>query len=107
MQNRACRAFAFALCLWLTMVAAVPPRFEISIVRSASANPITDRLILIISKREQSEPRLTVSPQGPGRFAVDLDQLRPEQSVTIDENALGYPMPLAAAPGENTSAWNS
>ena len=78
--------------------AAVPPRFSIMISNTASRGPVTGRLLVIVSKREQPEPRLSVSPQGPALFAIDIEAVQPGQTVTVDERALGYPVRLAELP---------
>jgi len=75
-----------------------PPRFEVSFTAAAHAAPITGRLIVVISKNPQPEPRMLVSPQGPAVFGVDLDQLRPGQSAIVDNGSVGYPMSLAELP---------
>lgn len=101
MPKRTLRPVTFAACLLLlaaAAAAAVPPRFQISYARSLSQGPVTGRLILIISKRDQPEPRLAISPLAPALFAIDLHQLTPDQTVTIDESALGYPMRLSELP---------
>ena len=78
--------------------AAVPPRFSVTISNTVSKGPVTGRLIVIVAKREQPEPRLTVRPQGPALFAIDIEALQPGQTVTVDERALGYPTRLAELP---------
>src|SRR5205085_3441307 len=75
-----------------------PTRFEVSFTAAAHAAPITGRLIVVISKNPQPEPRMLVSPQGPAVFGVDLDHLRPGQSAIVDNGAVGYPMSLAELP---------
>ena len=74
------------------------PRFEVSFTAAAHAKPITGRLILVLSKTPQPEPRMLVSPLGPPVFGVDLDQLRPGQVAVIDNKAVGYPGSLAELP---------
>jgi hypothetical protein len=73
-------------------------RFEVTYTTAAHAGPLTGRLVLIVSKRGEPEPRLTIGPQGPALFGVDLEQVRPEQPVVVDQKALGYPAPLGTLP---------
>ena len=54
--------------------------------------------ILFIAKTNQPEPRLALTPRGPAIFAVDIDQLRPDQPAVIDDKAIGYPFGLADLP---------
>ncbi|MEJ7809974.1 MAG: alpha/beta hydrolase-fold protein [Gemmatimonadaceae bacterium] len=74
------------------------PRFEVTISPAAHPGPVTGRLVVVVSKNAQPEPRLAVAPQGPAIFAVDLDQLRPGQTAVVDARSDGYPMPLAELP---------
>jgi len=53
---------------------------------------------VIVAKNARSEPRLTVSPQGPAIFGVDLDSLEPEEPAVVDEESVGYPVPLDELP---------
>lgn len=102
--RRLCHALITAcLALVMTSTAALAntTRFEITFPSAAHQGPITGRLILIVAKNAQPEPRLTVSPQGPAIFGVDLEQLRPGQPAIVDDKALGYPLRLSELePGE-------
>src|SRR5262245_57027501 len=73
-------------------------RFEITVSASAHAGPLTGRLVLIVSKSAQPEPRLTVGPQGPAIFGVDLDGLEADRAMVVDDSSLGYPSRLAELP---------
>ncbi len=74
------------------------PRFEISFPSTANQSPITGRLVLVLATKSDPEPRLTIAPTGPAIFGLDLDQLKPGQPITIDNNALGYPKSLSDLP---------
>ena len=75
------------------------PRFEVTIDPAARATPLTGRLVVVVSKTAQPEPRMIIAPQGPAVFAIDLDQLRAGQTAVVDaQTSLGYPMPLAQLP---------
>ena len=75
-----------------------PPRFEITVSPTVRSAPLTGRLVLVVSRNAEPEPRLTVAPQGPAIFGVDLNQLRAGQPVVVDTTSLGYPMKLSALP---------
>ncbi len=77
---------------------AVTPRFEISFSAGAHAAPITGRLVLFLSKTNQAEPRLQLSPRGPALFGLDIDQLKPGQTAVIDNSSVGWPGALADLP---------
>src|SRR3954463_6442218 len=87
----------FLAALGMTTPAA-PPRFEVSFTAAAHAAPVTGRLIVVLSKTADPEPRMLVSPLGPPIFAIDLDQLRPAQVAVVDSKAIGYPASLAELP---------
>jgi len=78
--------------------AAAVPRFEITIASSAHSGPLTGRLVLVIAKTGQPEPRLTISPRGPALFAIDLEQLAPNATAIVDGKSLGHPASLADLP---------
>ena len=87
-------AFAF-----VDVSRAQAPRFEVTVDPSARATPLTGRLVVVVSKTAQPEPRMAIAPQGPALFAIDLDQLRAGQAAIVDgKTALGYPIPLTQIP---------
>jgi hypothetical protein len=76
-------------------------RFDIRFTAAAHAAPITGRLVLVLAKAAQPEPRYTISPRGPAIFAVDLDQQHADAPAVIDDRALGFPHALSdLAPGD-------
>lgn len=74
------------------------PSFEVTFPASLHAQPITGRLVLVLSHRESPEPRLTISQLGPPIFGVDVDQLQPGHNAVIDSRALGFPLKMADLP---------
>jgi enterochelin esterase-like enzyme len=68
-------------------------KFEISFPASLHKTPITGRVFLIISRNDNEEPRFRAGWWGdtPPIFGVDVSQLKPEQSATVDSGTLGYP----------------
>lgn len=60
------------------------PRFEVTFAPAVHAGPITGRLVVIVAKKDKPEPRLQVSPIGPALYAIDIDQLAPGKSITVD-----------------------
>jgi len=67
-------------------------RFEVSIARSASKEPITGRLLIIVSTRETPEPRFTIGLSGPVMVGADIEQLAPGAAATVDSSADSYPL---------------
>jgi hypothetical protein len=74
------------------------PRFEIVVPASVRAEQVTGRLLLVLSRDSQPEPRFTVSPQGPALFGIDVEQLTPGQPAILDDGAIGYPVALPELP---------
>jgi hypothetical protein len=76
----------------------LPVRFEVSVASSLRDEPLTGRLLVIVSKSAQPEPRRAISPSGPALFAVDLEALEPGETALVDEKSVGYPWPLRELP---------
>src|SRR5688572_15629558 len=73
------------------------PTFEVTVDPAARSTPLTGRLIVVVSKTAQPEPRMIIAPQGPAMFAIDLAQLRAGQPAIVDtRRSLGYPVSLAS-----------
>jgi len=68
-------------------------RFEVSFPESLRREDVTGRLIVVVTRADSPEPRLTISPYGPPIFGVDVEKLRPGSVATIDEKSPGYPLP--------------
>ncbi|MGO8733722.1 MAG: alpha/beta hydrolase-fold protein [Terriglobia bacterium] len=68
-------------------------RFKVSFPASAHAEPITGRVFVAISKRDNPEPRLQVGFWGDTSplFGADVVQLKAGEAALIDDAALGYP----------------
>src|SRR5262245_40337103 len=103
-QTQLMRLLALALASGVASAAAQPtkaPRFEITVSPAIRSAPVTGRLVLVVSKTAEPEPRLAVAPQGPAIFGVDLTQLRVGQAAVVDTTSLGYPMQLSALPASD------
>ena len=75
------------------------PHFEVTVEPATRATPLTGRLVVVVSKTAQPEPRMIIAPQGPALYAIDLEQLRAGQPAIVDtKTSLGYPIPLAQLP---------
>lgn len=81
-----------------TSATAQPPRFEVTVAAATRAEPLTGRLVVVLAKNAQPEPRMLIAPQGPAIFAVDLEQLEAGKAAVVDHASLGYPFPLTALP---------
>jgi hypothetical protein len=81
-----------------TAASAQGARFAVTIAPSAHAEPLTGRLVVVVSKTETPEPRMTISPQGSAIFGVDLNALRAGDTAVVDAKAVGYPSSLAELP---------
>jgi hypothetical protein len=69
-------------------------RFTVSFPNERSAEPLDGRLLLVLSTDPSAEPRLQVSNSMRTQilFGLDVDGLKPGQSVTLDDSAFGYPI---------------
>lgn len=82
-----------------TVAIAQAPRFEVTVDPAVRSTPLTGRLVVVVSRTAQPEPRMQIAPQGPAIFAIDLQQLRAGQPAVVDaKSSLGYPVPLAQLP---------
>ncbi len=76
-----------------TDVKPASPSFAISFTPAASSATLDGRLILMLSKDDESEPRFQVRP-GIGAvqmFGIDVNGVAPGQAMVIDASAFGYP----------------
>jgi len=67
--------------------------FAVSFTAEASAAAVDGRLLLILSRDDESEPRFQIRP-GVGAvqmFGVNVEGIAPGQQVVIDSAAFGYP----------------
>ena len=67
-------------------------RFEVSLPESVRTQPVTGRVLVILSDRDQPEPRLQVSRRGAPFFGVDVEGLSPGEVAVIDGSTLGSPV---------------
>lgn len=70
------------------------PRFVISFPASTHSEPITGRVLVVISKNKISEPRFQIgSWNDPTEvLGVSANQLKPGHKVVVDSKTLGYPI---------------
>src|SRR5690348_13846601 len=67
-------------------------RFQVTVSRGVAAEPITGRLIVVVSSRETPEPRFAISLTGPLMLGADLEQLSPGGVATVDASSDSYPL---------------
>ena len=94
-MSRVCAA-VLLLCLWSAasgVSPSSPPLFEVSFPTSVRPEPVTGRLLLMISRDGEPEVRLQVGwVNSPPLFGVDVNNLRSGESVSFDANTPGYPL---------------
>jgi hypothetical protein len=83
-STRTIVAVAAAVTSLATVLPAQATRFEVTVSPAAHVGPLTGRLVVAIARRADPEPRLLISPSGPGLYAVDLDHLAPGAPAMID-----------------------
>jgi hypothetical protein len=69
-------------------------KFAISFPAERSKIALDGRMLLMISKSSDSEPRFQIddSPKTQLLFGIDVDGLQPGQEAVIDASAFGYPL---------------
>jgi hypothetical protein len=69
-------------------------RFSVSFAKEQSAEPLDGRILLLLSTDGSAEPRTQISdsPRTQMIFGLDVDGLKPGQSVIVDDAAYGYPV---------------
>ena len=69
-------------------------RFSVSFSKEMSGEPLDGRILLILSTDGTAEPRMQVNgtPKTQQIFGVDVDGMKPGQTVMVDDGAYGYPI---------------
>ena len=69
-------------------------RFSIGLPAAGAAGPIDGRVLLLVSKNGQGEPRFQITDNEKTQliFGVDVEGLGPGQSAVVDAAAFGYPL---------------
>jgi hypothetical protein len=69
-------------------------RFDVTLGASARTTPVDGRLIVVVSRTLEGDPRSQVSwgTDTQQVFAVDVDGLKPGQVVRVDAGAAGHPL---------------
>jgi hypothetical protein len=78
-----------------------PLEFSITFPESLNPDPVDGRLLLIIARDNDVEPRFQIdrSAQTQQIFGIDVDRLQPGESAQIDDRVFGNPLEsLAAVP---------
>jgi hypothetical protein len=65
---------------------------------AAEQGPITGRLIVITARKPSPEPRLAFGFNGPPAFGMDVEGLKPGETVVVDAKSDGYPFGLGELP---------
>ena len=80
------------------------PTFTISFTKELSDQAQDGRLLLLLATNDKSEPRFQVNwgLNTQLGFGVDVDGMKPDQEITLDENSYGFPVRTIGAipPGE-------
>jgi hypothetical protein len=88
------RMRAVILALWLASGLMAQPRFEVKFAPEARSSPADGRLIMVVSKDLEGEPRFDVSwgIETQQTFGVDVTEWKPGEAVRIDVSAVGHPL---------------
>jgi hypothetical protein len=68
-------------------------RFALSFTRDLSPDALDGRLLLILSKNDEAEPRFQVRPgvNAVQMFGINVEDMRPGDEVILDRSVFGYP----------------
>jgi len=93
----AAAAFSLTFSLAACSVSPGPPakiQFAISFPAEKSATPLDGRMLLMISKSGEAEPRFQINDGNLTQllFGIDVDGLQPGRDAIIDASAFGYPL---------------
>lgn len=69
-------------------------RFAVSFPSERSASPLDGRLLLLVSKNNEREPRFQINEDLNTQqvFGIDVEGMRPDAEAIVDAGAFGYPM---------------
>ena len=92
--------FTFALFAGLVSISSSAPeqspklQFELSFPSSIHEEAITGRVFVMVTRNDKREPRLQAGSwrNSVPFFGMDVHDLKPGESVVIDEKILGYPL---------------
>src|SRR6185312_16167443 len=88
----------FALIIGILISAPVShaagPSFSVTFPESRSSKPIDGRIFLLLSTDPSAEPRMQIddSVRTQMMFGMDVDGMKPGQTVVVDDSANGYPV---------------
>ena len=70
------------------------PTFRISFPEARSTEPLTGRLLLVLSTDGGAEPRMQIddTPRSQMLFGIDVENWQPGKDAVVDANAFGYPV---------------
>jgi Putative esterase len=69
-------------------------RFAVSFPSERSATPLDGRLLLLVSKNNEREPRFQINEDLNTQqvFGIDVDGMKPDAEAIVDAAAFGYPV---------------
>lgn len=70
--------------------AAAQGRFEVSFPASFRKEPLTGRLLIIVSRSDKGDPRDQSGINGPPLFGTDISAVKPGETAVLDGSAMGY-----------------
>ncbi|HLO05574.1 MAG TPA: hypothetical protein VK198_02955, partial [Terriglobales bacterium] len=73
---------------------AAGPTFSVSFPKSRNEKPLDGRIFLLLSTDPSAEPRMQIddSVRTQMMFGMDVDGMKPGQTVVVDDSANGYPI---------------
>ncbi len=95
-SKRALPFFALITVILMTapVVHAAGPNFSVSFPKTRSEKPLDGRIFILLSNDPSAEPRMQIddSVRTQMMFGMDVEGMKPGQSVMVDDSANGYPV---------------
>ena len=94
MRNWVGLSISMVVMISVAMAQESGPRFSVAFPRSRSAQPIDGRVLLLLSNDSSDEPRMQINdtPKTQMVFGIDVDDMKPDSTVVIDDRAFGFPV---------------
>src|SRR3546814_2748399 len=83
--------------------------FSVTLPNTGVKAPVTGRLIVVVAPRSadgapaRAEPRQMIGMNGPPAFGVDVANLRPGETTTVNATSDGFPFGLDQLPAGDYS----
>jgi hypothetical protein len=94
MKNKMTVLFLLAICIQCANDEKNSIRFAVSFTKEMAEQAQQGRLLLMLTNSDRSEPRMQINDGLSTQLVlgIDVDGMQPDQEITIDRNAFGFPL---------------